>query len=65
MNNKGILRISESLLKEILGIKGDIVAARIDHFTGDALELSIINDPRMPEYREGEVPQVIDYEDIK
>ena len=65
MNKRGILRISESVLKNTLGIQGDIVAARMDHFTGDALELSIINDPRLPEYHEGEIPQTIDYEDIK
>jgi len=63
--NRGIIRISETLLKERLGIKGDIIAARMDHFIGDALELSIINDPRLPEYREGEIPLIINYEDMK
>lgn len=65
MKRRGIIRISEKLLKEKLGIKGDIIAARMDHFLGDALELSTANDPRLPEYREGDIPLTISYEDLK
>lgn len=63
IRRKVILRFTQQAVRDVLGIDGEVLAARVDHFDGGALELCVASPEAAPVEEGCEPPYARDVRD--